>query len=68
MREGRLREEWSQMGTLLALIANVNRDPRRCRAFKPSDFDPFARKGRVVSLKELREIYGESYFNEGRFE
>ena len=29
------------MSSLLALIANVNRDPTRTRAFKPADFNPY---------------------------
>ena len=38
----------------MALIANVNRDPKRTRAFKPADFDPYADKkqGRIVIDKE----------------
>lgn len=28
----------------MALIANAHRDPKKTRAFKPSDFDPFARR------------------------
>ena len=26
---------------ILALIANVNRDPKKTRAFRPDDFNPF---------------------------
>lgn len=25
----------------MALVANANRDPRKTRTFRPSDFDPF---------------------------
>ena len=42
LAEGARRERWSRMSSLMALTANVSRDPRRCRAFKPADFDPFA--------------------------
>ena len=41
MAEGRGRDEWGRTAALLALIANVNRDPRRGRAFRPSDFNPY---------------------------
>ncbi len=41
MAEGRGRDEWGRMSSLLALIANVNRDPKRTRAFKPADFNPY---------------------------
>ncbi|MCK6458228.1 MAG: hypothetical protein L6Q92_17075 [Phycisphaerae bacterium] len=39
---------------MLALIANAHRDPKKTRAFKPSDFDPFAR--RVAPLKVGVEV------------
>ncbi|MEQ9616666.1 MAG: hypothetical protein RLN60_01385 [Phycisphaerales bacterium] len=42
MAEARQRSEWARTSTLMALIANANRDPKKTRAFKPSDFDPFA--------------------------
>lgn len=45
MAEGRERSEWSRTSALLALIANAHRDAKKTRAFKPSDFDPFARRG-----------------------
>ena len=42
MAEGRGREEWGRMSSLLALIANVNRDPEEKRTlFEPSDFNPY---------------------------
>ena len=41
MAEGRGRAEWSRMSSLMALVANVNRDPRRSRAFRPKDFNPY---------------------------
>jgi hypothetical protein len=42
MAHARSREEWGRMSALKALVANVNRDPRKSRTFKPSDFDPYA--------------------------
>jgi len=46
------------MSSLLALIANAHRDAKKTRAFKPSDFDPYARRGTETTndpaaLKEL---------------
>lgn len=43
MAEGRQRADWSRTSALMALIANTQRDPKKTRAFRPSDFDPFAR-------------------------
>jgi len=46
MAEARGRDAWAHTSTLLAMIANVNRDPKKGRAFKPADFDPHAQGGR----------------------
>ncbi len=43
MADGRSRAEWARMSALMALTANCHRDPKRSRALKPKDFDPFAR-------------------------
>lgn len=43
MAEGRQRADWARNSALMALIANTQRDPKKTRAFRPSDFDPFAR-------------------------
>jgi hypothetical protein len=46
MAEGHGRDEWGRMAVLCALIGNAHRDPKRGRALKPSDFDPFSNGGR----------------------
>ena len=45
MAEGRGRAAWAHTSSVLALIANVNRDPKRQRPFRPADFDPYAEEG-----------------------
>ncbi len=40
MAEGRAKDQWQHTSSLLALIANVNRDPKKTKEFKPSDFNP----------------------------
>ena len=40
MAEGHGRDEWGRMSVLCALIGNAHRDPKKGRAFRPSDFDP----------------------------
>jgi hypothetical protein len=48
MAEARDRAEWRRTQWMLALTANVNRDPKRTpRAFQPSDFGPYATTGRI---------------------
>jgi hypothetical protein len=41
MAEAKGRDNWAHTSTVLALVANVNRDRRRSRAFRPKDFNPF---------------------------
>ncbi|MBW7905274.1 MAG: hypothetical protein LC135_05460 [Phycisphaerae bacterium] len=58
MAEGRQRDEWSRTSVLLALLANAHRDPKKTAAFRPRDFDPFARrepllKADVTVLKDV---------------
>jgi hypothetical protein len=45
MAEARERSDWAHSSALMALIANAHRDAKKTRAFKPSDFDPYARRG-----------------------
>ncbi len=43
MAQARSRESWAHTSAVLALIANVNRDPSKGRAWRPCDFDPHSR-------------------------
>jgi hypothetical protein len=40
------------------LIANANRDPKKTRVFRPSDFDPYAdkRKNAIVVSKDNMSV------------
>lgn len=40
MAEGKSKDAWQHTSAILALIANVNRDPKKTKLFKPSDFNP----------------------------
>lgn len=66
MAEAHGREAWGRTSAVLALIANVNRDPKKTRPFKPSDFDPYSAKdkrGEAIELKDmavLREAFNRS--------
>jgi len=47
MAETKARERWAHTSSLMALIANCNRDPkRRRRPWTPADFNPLGRPGR----------------------
>ena len=51
MLDGRQRHDWSLASSIMAVIANTNRDPKRSRPIKPSDFDPFAKQSRAAPVK-----------------
>jgi hypothetical protein len=43
MLDGRQRHDWSIAASVMAVLANLHRDPKRSCRLKPSDFDPFAK-------------------------
>ena len=51
MVEGRGKFEWSQTASLMALAANLVRDPKKGKAASPSDFNPFAQRPPKPVLK-----------------
>lgn len=60
MAEARQRDEWSRTSCVLALMVNTaaNRDPKRQKAVKPSEFNPFESKrsgrGQPVPIGALK--------------
>lgn len=59
MADGRSQALWSHTSAVLALLANVHRDPKKSKAFKPSDFNPHSQKhaGPLPKVK-LSEVKG----------
>ena len=59
MTEARERSEWARTSTLMALIANAHRDAKKTRAFRPSDFDPFAQRDKktVGDMELLKAMF-----------
>ena len=54
MAEARQAAEWQRVSALMALLANINRDPKHT-PFKPEDFNPYAQdasSGTVTINKE----------------
>lgn len=47
------------MSALLALLANCHRDPKRTRAFKPADFDPFTQRPAPIpiDMDDLKAVF-----------
>jgi len=62
MADGARRERWARTSSMMALLANCNRDPRKGRALRPEDFDPYADREPAVFDKttaaELRRALG----------
>jgi hypothetical protein len=59
MAEGRARDAWGRTSSLMALLANYHRDPKKSRAYRPSDFDPFSRTSQHIQadFALLREMF-----------
>jgi hypothetical protein len=38
-------------------VANVNRDPKKGRAFKPADFDPYAERPKARPAEESETAF-----------
>jgi hypothetical protein len=56
MAEARGRDNWAHTSAVLALVANVNRDPKKTRAYKPSDFDPYSAREKRDEAIEVRDL------------
>ena len=56
MAEGLGRERWAHTSVLCALIANANRDPKKGRAYRPRDFDPYAREQRRRRIADRQDL------------
>ena len=53
MAEGKAKDTWQHTSTILAMLANCHRDPKKGKPFKPADFDPFAQhKTDVIEIDE----------------
>ena len=51
MADGRAKFEWGIPSSQMALVANLQRDPKKGQPFKPSDFNPFATKEQKIVLR-----------------
>ena len=56
MAEARGRDNWAHTSAVLALVANVNRDPKKTRPFKPADFDPYSAKDKRGEAIEVTDM------------
>ncbi len=52
MAESRVRDEWNRTASLMALLANVNRDPKKHGPYKAPDFHPLEHKTERIPIGE----------------
>lgn len=66
MVEARGRFEWNQTSALMALGANMVRDPRKHKSLSPNDFNPFAKKEKIPKLrgKEMLSVLKAAFIKE----
>ena len=61
MGEARSQQAWAHTSSVLALLANVHRDSKKTRAYKPADFNPHMRKTPVtiqkVGISVLKQVF-----------
>jgi len=53
MAEASAREKWNHTASILCLLANIYRDPKKHSPYKPSDFTPFKAK-KAVTVKDTK--------------
>ncbi len=53
MQKGRAKHDWRIASTHLAMLANINRDPKKGRVFRPEDFDPTYERVPVSDLPKV---------------
>lgn len=58
MAEGRGRLEWGRTSCLMALIANILRDPKKVKAVKPADFNPYFHKSKPMMKVTVAQLKG----------
>ncbi len=57
MAEAKSKDNWQHTSSVLALLANINRDPKKQKAFTPDDFNPYRKspeKKTILKGKDLR--------------
>ena len=61
MGEARSQILWSHTSSVLAMLANIHRDTKRSRTFKPTDFNPHAKTIRhrpeAAGIEVLKQVF-----------
>ncbi len=66
--ELRDRMEWNRVSALMALLCNINSDPKKGKTFYPADFNPYMKNAKnkpanVIEVKdeESRKLFKEAF-------
>lgn len=64
MLDGKQRHDWSIAASVMSVMANLQRDPKRSRRLHPSDFDPFSKHQRPVKVdvSVLKDVFIDGKF------
>jgi len=67
MLDGKQRHDWSIAASVMSVMANLQRDPKRSRRLNPSDFDPFMKRSSVqrpvkVDVSVLKDVFIDGKF------
>ena len=61
MAEAKSKDNWNHTSAILALIINVNRDPKKRRAVSPRELNPHEQKKKTVlrgkGLRILKDVF-----------
>jgi hypothetical protein len=61
MAEAKSKDNWNHTSAILALIINVNRNPKKQRAVKPRELNPHERKVKAIlrgkDLRILKDVF-----------
>ncbi|GIW89561.1 MAG: hypothetical protein KatS3mg108_3885 [Isosphaeraceae bacterium] len=60
MGEAKSQQLWAHTSALLAMLANVHRDPHKTRAYKPAEFNPHLRRPEKlpkVGIAALKQVF-----------
>lgn len=61
MAEAKSRQAWNHTSAVLAMLANVHRDAKKTRAFRPADFHPHRRNDKAsipkADISVLKQVF-----------
>jgi hypothetical protein len=60
MADAASRDRWQHTASLMALLANCHRDPKKTRPYRPKDFHPLERSERAARRTQRKPIVGVS--------